>query len=56
MTVNGRLTEVNEPAVPSARASRSMRRSVAHVFGWTDHVVVIAARYSRRREIGLSYY
>ena len=26
MTVNGRLTEVNEPAVPSARASGSMRR------------------------------
>ena len=29
MTVNGMLTEVNETAAPSARASRSMGRSVA---------------------------
>ena len=27
--INGRLTEVNEPAAPSARASRSMRCTVA---------------------------
>ena len=35
-TVNGRLTEVNEPAAPSARADRCMRCAVASMRVWVD--------------------